>query len=336
MNTKLQFFASLCALCGVLAMASMALEYPFELVFACLCISSASAFALLGSLARQRAQLEAGNHVLGQFMRGGFQARTHPGHGDDALTRLEHRINNLLDVLDLQLRGDDAAIDRTSHGDYIEKLRLTALSSALQPANDTPGEAAKEEASVGALLQQLGHDVANLFAEDAAPIVAEAAEEAVESAFIHRDTLLAMQQRLQDGALALQQACTQLSQQALPGQGFGPGPSPATLESALTRLAEQSTVIALNVAIESNRAGEDSSLTHAAEELQAMAALLHKARQDVSAALAPHHRQGGPVAVPLAVAVEALARAEQSLREDAVALADIVGDAPTSAWQEAA
>lgn len=331
MSPRLLLLVSATLLAGVLAMAAIALGYSFQLVFACLCGSTGAAFALLVTLKRQQVQLEQMNQALGMFMRGNYQARAEAGDGDDAFARLQHRINNLLDLLDLHARGDEAAIDRAAHEDYLEKLQQTALAETLAGRRV---ESAAKDTSVGALLQQLGHDVANLFADEiAAPAPAEA-EMVIDA--VPLAALTQWQQELYAAALRLQQACTDLAQRAQLPTPAGVGPSPATLEAALARLAEQTTVIALNVSIEAGRAPDHSSLHASAEELQGMAALLHKARGEVAAALAPHHRQPGPVTVPLAVAVEALAVAEQEVRARAEAITDLHNHAPLALVQEAA
>lgn len=322
--SRIHIFTVSAAIAGAGALAAMALNLSFMTVFLCMCAATSMAFAAVASEYAMRRRLEQLNHVLGQFMRGQWQARHAPAAGDDEFVRLQHRLNNLLDMLDVHLRGADAAIDAATHAEYIEKLKQTPLALALAKQ-----EAAEEEpaiapaGSVGALLQQLGHDVAGLFNDDGEPAhdAPEPLPEPEEEApGIREEDLRAMAARMNAAALQLQAACTELSQRALPPGFMGPGPSPVTLEATLARMAEQVTVVALNVAIEAARAQPDSSLYPMAEELQDMAALLHKARGEVKAALAPHHRQSGPVSVPLAAAIEALAVAEQTLRSEALAV----------------
>lgn len=318
--SRLHLFTLSTAVAGAGALAAMALNFSFTTVFLFMCAATGLAFASVISEYAVRRKIERLNHVIGQFMRGHWQTRETPEAGDDEWVRLQHRLNNVLDVIDVHLHGDQAAIDPTTHAEYIEKLKTTPLAMALA-CEENGGEASAPAKSVGALLQQLGHDVAGLFDGEGEP--EEAADPTVEEttdAVLHETDLLALSGRLRAAALDLQDACTRLSQKALPTGFSGGGPSPATLEVALARMAEQVTVMALNATIEATRAGEATHLHSMAEELQDMAVLLQKAQQEVGAALAPHHRQGGPVTVPLAAAIEALALAEQHLRSEAQAV----------------
>lgn len=331
MLRRLNMIACLCVLSGTLALTAMAMELSFLLIFACMCIATASAFALLSVLMRQRHQLDAMNTTLGHIMRGELHARLHPHEADDALSRLQHRINNLLDALDLHVRGTDAAIDAAEHAEYIEKLKQSGLYIAL---HGEPTLATRpDEERVTSLLQQLGHDVAGLF-NDEAPVPKDDCPPV--DAALDVAQLEARQHALHAIVEQLHAACTELSQRAAIPASSGAAPSPATLEAGLTRVAEQATVIGFNVAIEANRAGDASPLHGLGEELRNMAALAQKIRGEVAASLAPHHRKSQPLSVPLASVIETLVRAEQAVREEAQQLHALVAeDAPAMLGQAA-
>jgi len=344
----LQSLAVLAVLSGAAALASIALNVSFLLVFVCVCLSTAAGFLSIAAVGRQRTSLEQASNAVGHFMRGQWQARIVPDAADDEFSRFQHRINNLLDVVDLHLRQHDAAIDAASHAEYIDKLRCTVLYDALAKRAPLQADGAlaprSASESVGALLQQLGHNVANLFdpetkdeqgidAPDDDTLAMQAEEEAAEhdDAF-HAYEQLAEQrhaalQRLQHGLQRISAANAQLAQRAM----HPPTPaektnrvSSAQIEQGMQRVAEQATVMALNVAIESARAPEGSSLHELSGELHLMAAQLQKLRSQTGALVASVVPVAEPTtSVPLSYAVEALANAEYSLRE---AVEELGGD----------
>jgi hypothetical protein len=214
----------------------------------------------------------------------------------------------MLDAIDLHLRGPEASIDLTTHADYAEKLRFTALYESLDQHKSL--EAIKAERtpteSVGALLQQLGHDVAGLFTgEDKADDVALGNNPA------------AAVRPLRAIADRLQGATAQLAQRAVArDQHAAPQISPQALDQLMARVAEQASVISLNVAIEAARAPQGSSLGEMGTELHAMAIQLHKARADMAALMATAAPMVETVpTVPLSFAIDALTSAESALRE---------------------
>lgn len=324
MLNRLHHAAVVVALAGMSALASFALKFSFVAVFACICLTTAAGFVLVASLQKQRAMLDRAGQALGQFMRGQWHARLSPDRRDDEFSRLQHRINNLLDAVDLHLRGPEASIDLSAHADYAEKLRFTALYESLSQhksleeikADRTPTE------SVGALLTQLGHNVADLFKPEGASETPAAA---------HRPD---QGRQLRVIADRLQGATAQLAERATSRERFSSQHTPLTaqtLDQLMARIAEQASVISLNVAIEAARAAPGSALSEMGMELHSIATQLHKARADMAALLAT----AAPVietapTVPLSFAIDALASAETALR------AHIDAHEKTSALDEAA
>lgn len=307
MLNRLHNAAIITALAGMAALASFALKFSFIAAFACICLTTIAGFILVASLQKQKAMLDRAGQALGQFMRGQWHARLSPDHHDDEFSRLQHRINNLLDTVDLHLRGEQASIDMNAHADYAEKLRFTALYESLSQhksledikADRTPTE------SVGALLTQLGHNVADLFKPDAKP-----AESAVASP-THARQLRVIADRLQG-------ATEQLAQRVVSHERHASQHAPLSaqsLDQVMARIAEQSSVISLNVAIEAARASQGSALGEMGMELHSIATQLHKARADMAALLATAAPtiETAPT-VPLSFAIDALASAETALR----------------------
>lgn len=317
---RLHSMAFIGVFAAVAALATIALKAPFQITFICLCVATAAAFAVLIMHQAHRARLEQLGNVVGQFMRGAWQTRTQPSASDDEFSRLQHRINNLLDVVDLHIRGDDAAIDLQKHAEYAEKLRLTPLGEMLADPT-TPAADVKEAA--GSFLEQLGQHMSEMLAgeeEKISTAPASVAPAAVPAAWKKNHQHLVRQ--LEVAAARLASSSTQLAQRAMQSPAADAiQPSPEMMEQALARMQEQATVLSLNIAIEAGRAPSGSSLHHAAEELRSLVTQLQKARGH-AATLKLEQRGIARVPsdhVPLSYAAEALALAEQSLREQAAA-----------------
>lgn len=309
MLNRLHHAAVVTALAGMAALASFALKFSFVAVFACICLTTVAGFVLVASLQKQKAMLDRAGQALGQFMRGQWHARLSPDSHDDEFSRLQHRINNLLDAVDLHLRGPEASIDLNTHADYAEKLRFTALYESLSQhksleeikAERTPTE------SVGALLTQLGHNVADLFKPETAPDLASPAPKPQQVR-----QLRVIADRLQGATAQLAERATSRDRHAATHAPL----SAQSLDQLMARIAEQASVISLNVAIEAARAPQGSALHEMGSELHTMATQLHKARADMAALLAT----AAPVietapTVPLSFAIDALVSAESLLRE---------------------
>lgn len=328
-------------LSGTAALAAFALKLPFTVGFACLCLAALSGFIGLWLSGKERAILEQSGTALGGFMRGVLSARLQPLASDDELSRLQHRVNNLLDVIDLHLRNMDAAIDFKQHQAYADKLRVSPLMELLArsapPLELGNGEDEKKE-KVGDFFKELQQSMEQLFTPNTQEDLAKAKPDAAPKRSVMLDTLrrstqgitlselrhdqTAIIRQLQNAAERLQASSAQLAQRAMkPAQ-----PSPTTpvrrpsiggLQQAFARLSEQANVVSLNVAIEAGRGEKHSSLQSAADELHGFAAQLNKLRNDL-AVLGPANSEqapGGMASVPLSFAVEALALAEQTLRD---------------------
>ena len=307
MLNRLHIAAVITALAGMVALAALALKFSFLVLYGALCVTTLAGFVLVASLQKQRGMLDRAGQALGQFMRGQWHARLTPDSRDDELSRLQHRINNMLDALDLHLRAEEASIDLTAHADYAEKLRFTALYESLnqhKSLEDIKADRSPTE-SVGALLQQLGHNVAGLFTPDEKPLPLPDIPGADTRALrVIADRLAGATAQLAERAVSRERHATTVPL------------SPASLDQLMSKIAEQASVISLNVAIEAARAPNGSSLNDVGNELHAIATQLHKARGDMAALLASSvpNFETTPT-VPLSFAVDALTTAEAALRE---------------------
>lgn len=310
MIRRLHISAVLTALAGMAGLAAIAMKSHFLITYSAICIITVCGFVLVASLQKQRAMLERAGQALGQFMRGQWGARLQPDAHDDEFSRLQHRINNMLDTLDMHLRGDAAAIDANAHAEYTEKLKFTALYESLtqhKSLEEIKADRSPTE-SAAALLTQLGHSVTGLFS-------GEQKKTKAEEIFLDRQSQ--QLRSLRAVAAKLQGATAQLAQRSMSVRNTSaPALSPASIDALMAKIAEQATVVSLNVAIEAARAPAGSSLADMGGELHGIATQLHKARADMAAVLASAvpHADTTP-SVPLSFAVEALTSAEAVVRE---------------------
>ncbi len=72
-------------------------------------------------------------HVIGAFIRGDFNKRVSTDDSLDEVSRLQHRLNNLLDIVDVAARKTDAMVDAETDGDYYEKVITSPLIKTLSP-----------------------------------------------------------------------------------------------------------------------------------------------------------------------------------------------------------
>lgn len=104
-------------------------------------LGAASFFAWVDvalSLKRQYAEFDATSKALGEYIRGVGDARTPPVTAQDAWGKLQYRMNNLLDIIDLGIRKKEAALDFESGQAYIAKLKQSELWQQLSPAPAAP------------------------------------------------------------------------------------------------------------------------------------------------------------------------------------------------------
>lgn len=81
----------------------------------------------MGAHMRVGAEITASHHAVGAFMRGMMDERVHVVTEKNRIAVFQHRINNMLDVVDYTLRGDDAGFDTSASNDYLQKITSTGL-----------------------------------------------------------------------------------------------------------------------------------------------------------------------------------------------------------------
>lgn len=98
---------------------------------------TAGVLALLGLmlLLKLREAIFDCSDAIGQVIKGDLDYRVSPSLRLNEVGLMQHRVNNLLDVIDLHCRGQHALIDEASDGEYFEKIRSAALTDLLQKAS---------------------------------------------------------------------------------------------------------------------------------------------------------------------------------------------------------
>jgi methyl-accepting chemotaxis protein len=85
------------------------------------------AFLILRELRLLRGLVDETSASVGNFIRGSLDARIQNIGALDEMGRLQHRVNNLFDMIDLALRQGDSAVGTGEDADYIAKIRQTSL-----------------------------------------------------------------------------------------------------------------------------------------------------------------------------------------------------------------
>lgn len=290
---------------GVLSLAAMALGKPFLLVFIATCVSSVCGFLMAMGLQAQRRTMELSGIALGGFNKGNLDARIlHFGQGE--FEKLQHRINNLLDTLDIWLRGHESALDQAQHQEYIARLQVSGLYDALQEASGrTEDPAAEAPSGVGNFLRELRDNLLNGTREgEESP---KPTAEPHQLAEFRRRQQVA-QRHLQHTMSRLDAALAQLQARMQPLDGIAaPAEMPVGL---LQRLAENANLLVLNLSIEAGKfGGEGGALHGVAEDMREMVRQLEQAaRQLPMQATSPM-----PYAASLAYAAEALQAVKKAL-----------------------
>lgn len=76
---------------------------------------------------RVGAEITAAHHAVGAFMRGMMDERIHVETENNRVAVFQHRINNVLDVVDYTLRDHDAGFDTGDENEYLQKITSTGL-----------------------------------------------------------------------------------------------------------------------------------------------------------------------------------------------------------------
>ena len=109
--------------------------------------ASLLAIAAIYFLAKVKEAVNECSEAVGQVIKGDLDCRVTPTAALNEIGMMQHRMNNLLDILDLHCRKDHALIDEQSDGEYFQKIVSASLSDLLAaPVAVAPSTAAVEPA----------------------------------------------------------------------------------------------------------------------------------------------------------------------------------------------
>jgi len=110
-----------------------------------------SALMLLGAgsclwmLMRMKSLLVEASNAIGQVIKGNLDQRVAPIGAFNEIGVLQHRLNNLFDIIDVSVRQHDALIDADMDGEYYHKITGSPLRRMLGEQADAAPAAAKTE-----------------------------------------------------------------------------------------------------------------------------------------------------------------------------------------------
>lgn len=129
--------AAVMAAGSAIAIAVLVPNPPLVIIALC-AAASLLGFLSLTYLARLNATLKDTSHILSLIIKGNLDRRVQPVGEMSDIGIMQHRINNLLDIVDVHARGDNAMIDEQTDGEYFQKVKASALMEML---NHAPGVA---------------------------------------------------------------------------------------------------------------------------------------------------------------------------------------------------
>ncbi|MBN66780.1 MAG: hypothetical protein CMM94_04340 [Rickettsiales bacterium] len=105
--------------------ADIALLAEAELIFHSLSVLSVLLMIVVAGTLRRDVQNS--SEAVSAYIKGDMDSRIMTIKGMDELSVLQHRLNNLMDIVDLATRGDNASIDAELDGEYYAKVKQSQL-----------------------------------------------------------------------------------------------------------------------------------------------------------------------------------------------------------------
>lgn len=257
---RIRFLAILTMFAGVLALAAIALQGSIILVTTMACFTVIGSYGVLTLILKLRRSVEQSSAMIASFIRGGMDSRILSIGRLDEIGRLQHRINNLFDIIDLHARGDESAVNAGDDEAYLAKIQESGLYETLQESGDG-AETSNTSAAAGGFLRELRDSVQELLKTD------ENKEVSGDVLRKQREQVQALLQQTRVVGQQFQRIMHLLDQAR--EQLLKPTPVPTSavtttrpqasirpLERQLVQLAEQIGLLSLNAAIEAGRAGD--------------------------------------------------------------------------------
>lgn len=106
-------------------------------------ITSVCVLMAIASLMQTRLMVNEVSHTIGQVIKGNLDRRVNPVGTTDQIGVMQHRLNNLLDIVDLLARPSHVVIEDEEDEQYYQKIGNSPLMQMMKTATDkAPAEAA--------------------------------------------------------------------------------------------------------------------------------------------------------------------------------------------------
>ena len=152
---RMRMAACITLAAGIIGLLAIALSLPLAVMIGAFFIALVSAYFSMVQSRALAARYHQLHHTLAAFMRGEMDARILNIGTLDAWGKLQHRINNILDIVDHAARKEYAAVYTGEDDAYIQKITATGLSVALQMPTGEPVLEMPAQLNVAPLLKEL-------------------------------------------------------------------------------------------------------------------------------------------------------------------------------------
>lgn len=120
-------YGMLVAMMGLVAVGILVALSQILMAIALVMLTIGVLFVTIGLHMRVGQDISQAHHAVGAFMRGMMDERIEVRSANNRLAMFQHRINNVLDVVDYNLRGENSGFDTSDDNEYLNKIKTTGL-----------------------------------------------------------------------------------------------------------------------------------------------------------------------------------------------------------------